>query len=96
MAFEPTPIVEDAALTVRFDGFSIREDGGANPVLVEFFEDTAGGALLLGVNLAADEERTVFFPEEVIGPVGTGVVHTQTTGTGTLDGVVFSRIVRAG
>ncbi len=96
MAFEPTDIVEDAALTQRFDGFSIREDGGAASVLVQFYEDTTGGQLLMSIELAADEERTLFFDEELVGPVGTGVIHTQTTGTGTIEGVMYARIVRAG
>ena len=94
MAFTPTDIVEDAALTTRFDGFSLLEDGGAASVLVEFYEDTTCGQLLMSIQLAADEERTICFDEELGGPVGTGVVHTQTTGTGTIQGVIYSRIKR--
>ncbi len=94
MALQPTDIVEDAALTTRFDGFSIREDGGAATVLVQFFEDTTGGQLLMSIELGISEERTLIFPSEVIGPTRTGVVHTQTTGTGTIEGVIYSRVDR--
>ncbi len=92
MALQATDIVEDMAITDRFDGFSIREDGGAATVLVQFYEDTTGGQLLMSIELAADEERTEIFDERVVGPANSGVVHIQTTGTGTLEGVLYSRV----
>ncbi len=95
MAFTPTDIVEDMALTQRFDGFSLLEDGGAAAVLVEFFETDTDGQLLMSIALAADEERTMFFDEELVGPVGSGIVHIETTGTGTItSSVIYARIKR--
>ena len=92
MALQPTDIVEDAALTQRFDGFSIREDGGAATVLVQFYEDDVSGQLLMSVELPIDGERTEIFTERMVGPLNSGVVHIQTTGTGTLEGVVYARV----
>lgn len=88
MALRPYDITEDSnhSEVDDFGGFSIRETGGAASVTVTFRKAAVGGTIFMEVNLAASESATLVLDKYIPAEGGT---YVQTTGTGTITGVLF-------
>lgn len=84
----PFDITEDSnhAGADQFDGFSIRETGGAAATEVEFRVAAVDGQILAVCNLAAGESATLVMPRSIDSDGG---VYVKTTGTGVLAGVFY-------
>jgi hypothetical protein len=84
-------ILDNRAHSVGFDGFSISETGGSDTVTVSFLDSTSSGDLLHApVIVPAGGLVTVVVPLPVA--VSGGSVYVAVSGSGTLSGVIYSRV----